>query len=142
VRFGLVGIAACAAAHVQLVIHGPDGSMGISNGNGTYTYIYPDRFNPWTNQAVPGSHQMMPWERIYLGLDGKPHAKSPVHRVGIQPGHHQQRKPAQIGPQRLESALAARVRPLQRIHHSFQVVPRHGIGSQARFSRGDRLGLG
>lgn len=60
-------------AHAQFIQFGPNGSVGIRNGLGTYTYIYPDRLNPWANLAVPGSMQQLPNGQVWQGWDGKTH---------------------------------------------------------------------
>ena len=66
-------ILAANSAHAQFIQFGPNGSVGIRNGLGTYTYIYPDRLNPWANLAVPGSTQQLPNGQIWQGWDGKVH---------------------------------------------------------------------
>jgi len=71
----LVGcsVGASSSAHAQFIKFGPNGSVGIQNGLGSYTYIYPDRLNPWANLAVPGSTQQLPNGQIWQGWDGKVH---------------------------------------------------------------------
>ena len=64
---------AASNAHAQFIVYGPNGSVGIQNGLGSYTYIYPDRLNPWANLAVPGSTQQLPNGQIWQGWDGKVH---------------------------------------------------------------------
>ena len=66
-------ILAADNAHAQFIKFGPNGSVGIRNGLGTYTYIYPDRLNPWANLAVPGSVQQLPNGQVWQGWDGKTH---------------------------------------------------------------------
>ena len=60
-------------AHAQFITFGPDGSVGIRNGAGSYTYIYPGRLNPWANLAVPGGTQQLPNGQIRQGWDGQVH---------------------------------------------------------------------
>ena len=60
-------------AHAQFITFGPNGSVGIQNGAGSYTYIYPGRLNPWANLAVPGSTQQLPNGQIWQGWDGQVH---------------------------------------------------------------------
>ena len=64
---------AASHAQAQFIVYGPNGSVGIQNGLGSYTYIYPDRLNPWANLAVPGSIQQLPNGQIWQGWDGKVH---------------------------------------------------------------------
>ncbi len=59
--------------HAQFLKFGPNGSVGIQNGMGSYTYFYPDRLNPWANLAVPGSTQQLPNGQIWQGWDGQVH---------------------------------------------------------------------
>jgi len=60
-------------AHAQFITFGPNGSVGIQNGAGSYTYVYPGRLNPWANLAVPGSTQQLPNGQIWQGWDGQVH---------------------------------------------------------------------
>jgi hypothetical protein len=66
-------VVAASSAHAQFIKFGPNGSVGIRNGLGSYTYVYPDRLNPWANLAVPGSTQQLPNGQIWQGWDGKVH---------------------------------------------------------------------
>jgi hypothetical protein len=66
-------VLAADSAHAQFIKFGPNGSVGIQNGMGSYTYIYRDRLNPWANLAVPGSTQQLPNGQIWQGWDGKVH---------------------------------------------------------------------
>jgi hypothetical protein len=69
----IVLVAAAQSAKAQFIVTGQDGSLGIRNPNGTYTYIYPQRLQPGANMAVPGSQQMTPWGNTWLGWDGQVH---------------------------------------------------------------------
>jgi hypothetical protein len=60
-------------AHAQFLVRGPDGSLGIRNGCGTYTYIYPERLNPAANTAQPGTYQNTPYGDTWVGMDGMVH---------------------------------------------------------------------
>lgn len=60
-------------AQAQFIVNGPGGSMGIRNPNGTYTYIYPERLNPWANAAQQGTQQTTPFGNMWVGLDGQVH---------------------------------------------------------------------
>jgi hypothetical protein len=60
-------------AYAQFITFGPNGSVGIQNGAGSYTYVYPGRLNPWANLAVPGSTQQLPNGQIWQGWDGQVH---------------------------------------------------------------------
>ena len=70
---GLVFAVAASEANAQFLVAGPDGSLGIQNPGGSYTYIYPGRLNPAANAAVPGTNQTTPWGNIWVGLDGQIH---------------------------------------------------------------------
>ena len=70
---GLVCAVAASEASAQFIVTGPDGSLGIQNPGGSYTYIYPGRLNPAANMVIPGSSQMTPWGNIWLGWDGQIH---------------------------------------------------------------------
>ena len=60
-------------AQAQFLKWGANGSVGIRNGLGTYTYVYPNRMNPLANLAVPGSMQNLPNGQIWQGWDGQVH---------------------------------------------------------------------
>jgi hypothetical protein len=60
-------------AQAQFLKFGPNGSVGIRNGVGTYTYIHPNRLNLWANLAVPGSMQQLPNGQVWQGWDGQLH---------------------------------------------------------------------
>jgi len=66
-------ILTATTTHTQFLKFGPNGSIGIQNGTGSYTYFYPDRLNPWANLAVPGSTQQLPNGQIWQGWDGQVH---------------------------------------------------------------------
>ena len=66
---------AAGEAKAQYIQYGPSGEVGIRNWMGTYTWIYPSRFNPGANVPVPGTVQAAPGGLgvIYQGQDGLPH---------------------------------------------------------------------
>ena len=66
---------ASSEAKAQYIKYGPSGEVGIRNWMGTYTWIYPSRFNPGANVPVPGTVQPVPGGLgvIYQGQDGLPH---------------------------------------------------------------------
>jgi hypothetical protein len=70
----LLATANCNEAQAQqFLVRGPDGSLGISNFNGTYTYIHPERLNPGAGNAMPGTTQWTPNGMIWQGQDGMTH---------------------------------------------------------------------
>ena len=62
-----------ANAQAQFLVRGPDGSLGIRNGCGTYTYIYPERMNLGANIAQPGTYHNTPYGDTWVGMDGQVH---------------------------------------------------------------------
>jgi hypothetical protein len=60
-------------APAQVIVPGPNGSVGIGNASGGYDFYYPDRMSLWANIAVPGSHKKISNGVIWKGLDGKIH---------------------------------------------------------------------
>lgn len=71
----VLGCAAMAAseARAQFIVSGPDGSIGIRNPSGSYTFVYPQRLNPLANVAQPGTPQMTPNGNVWVGYDGQVH---------------------------------------------------------------------
>lgn len=70
---GMAIAAAAGEAKAQFIVNGPDGSIGIRNPNGSYTYVYPERLNPAANVALPGSNVMTPNGNVWVGADGIVH---------------------------------------------------------------------
>ena len=60
-------------AEAQLFLRGRFGSLGYSNGMGTYTYVYPSRMNFGANLAIPGTRRVTPWGNSWTGFDGRYH---------------------------------------------------------------------
>jgi hypothetical protein len=67
----VVGLASQAQA--QFIVRGPEGSIGIRNGAGSYTYIYPSRLRPGANWAQPGTYHNTPFGDVWIGWDGDIH---------------------------------------------------------------------
>ena len=67
--FSMIVLGVCTLAtnraQAQFLKFGPNGSIGIRNGLGSHTYIYPNRLSPWANLAVPGSMQQLPVYTAY-----------------------------------------------------------------------------